>query len=162
MYDYFDRQSEGLINLEEFLRVLRGRMPEHREALVDRTYEDLARKTQGLPLTIEDIRLKFNAENHPDVDSGRRQADIVTNEFLEEFEIHHLLWVIQFLICRLKIHQGKQKPSRERSSLSFTIQLVLFHQMTCTLNKSLQKSGFNRGEIRFTGQDTNCNSIECY
>ena len=94
LYNHFnDAKKDGLVNHEAFLKLLKGRMSEAREELVDRAFEELIRKKKGLPLTLEDIRRSFNPENHPDVSSGRRNEDVVTNEFLEVFEIHHALWV---------------------------------------------------------------------
>ena len=46
---------------EAFLKLLKGRMSENREELVDRAFDELSRKKHGLPMTLEDIRRNFNA-----------------------------------------------------------------------------------------------------
>jgi hypothetical protein len=37
-------------------------------------------------LSIEDIKGKYNAANHPDVKSGKRTENEILTEFLETFE----------------------------------------------------------------------------
>lgn len=93
IFNYFDREDQQQLNYDEFFKVIRGRMPEFREAMVERSFEDISAQCTGGVIELEDIRVRFNAENHPDSDSGRKNQDQVTNEFLDSFESHHALWV---------------------------------------------------------------------
>jgi hypothetical protein len=40
-------------------------------------------------LTVDDIKGKYNAANHPDVKAGKRTENEILIEFLETFEQHH-------------------------------------------------------------------------
>lgn len=40
-------------------------------------------------LTVDDIKGKYNAANHPDVKAGKRTENEILTEFLETFEQHH-------------------------------------------------------------------------
>ena len=42
-------------------------------------------------MDINDIKDSYNASKHPDVVSGKREAESVLVEFLETFETHHNL-----------------------------------------------------------------------
>lgn len=84
----FDRQNTGYIDYEEFLRTIRGNMNDKRKALVLQAFNILDKTKSGV-VDIEDIKLKYNAKNHPDVQQGKKTEDEVILEFLETFESNH-------------------------------------------------------------------------
>ena len=68
-------------------------MPEYREAMVEKSFEDISQQSRSGFIELEDIRIRFNPKFHPDFDAGRKSEDQVTNEFLDAFESHHAIWV---------------------------------------------------------------------
>lgn len=68
-------------------------MPEFREAMVERSFEEIAQQCRSGIIELEDLRIRFNPKFHPDSDSGRKNEDQVTHEFLDAFESHHAIWV---------------------------------------------------------------------
>lgn len=93
VFNFFDRHKDGHLQYSEFLAAVRGFMPDYRQALVEKAYENLVNEKSASQLTLEDVRLKFNPEFHPDVEAGRKTVEQVTNEFLEAFESHHVYFV---------------------------------------------------------------------
>lgn len=115
VFEYFDRNDEQQISSDQFLKILRGRMPENREMIVERAYDDLTKKSQNGFVDLEEIRIRFNPSHHPDAESGRKGEDQVLNDFLEAFETHHALWV-SFKLTPIvdKRHNTERKDSRQR------------------------------------------------
>jgi Ca2+-binding EF-hand superfamily protein len=91
----FDRNGEGEISYDEFLRTLRGDMNSFRTKLVDQAFSKIDKDGNGW-LDIEDIKGVYNARNHPDVKQGKKTEEEVLLEFLETFETHHNIIVINF------------------------------------------------------------------
>ena len=110
IFNFFDRQRDGHIPYSEFLASVRGFMPEYRQEIVERAYDHLVQDKENGLLALEDIRLKFNPEYHPDVEAGRKSIEQVTNEFLEAFESHHIFFVVS-------PHQTKD-PSMKNKAVS--------------------------------------------
>lgn len=93
VFSFFDRRKDGHIQYAEFLNAVRGFMPEYRQNLVAKAYENLVDEKGSGQITLEDIRVRFNAEHHPDFEAGRKSQEQATNEFLEAFESHHVYFV---------------------------------------------------------------------
>ena len=53
-----------------------------------RVFKSLDMNGDGV-LTVDDIKGKYNAANHPDVKAGKRTENEILIEFLETFEQHH-------------------------------------------------------------------------
>lgn len=96
VFNFFDRRKDGHIQYSEFLAAIRGFMPEYRQNIVEKAYDNLVNEKGSGQLTLEDIRLRFNPEFHPDVEAGRKSQEQATNEFLEAFESHHVFFVNYF------------------------------------------------------------------
>jgi Ca2+-binding EF-hand superfamily protein len=88
IFNMIDRDRDGVIDYDEFLRAIRGDLTPNRLALVKRAYQKLDRDGSGV-VDIEDLRGVYNASKHPDVTSGKKTEDQIFTEFLETFEIHH-------------------------------------------------------------------------
>lgn len=86
----FDRNGDGTIDYEEFLRNVRGNMNNFRRKFVDQAFSKMDKDQNGY-LDINDIRGVYNARFHPDVKAGKKTEDEVLMEFLETFETHHNL-----------------------------------------------------------------------
>lgn len=93
VFNFFDRKKDGHIQYSEFLHAVRGFMPEYRIAMVVKAYEGLVDDKGASQITLEDIRVRFNSEHHPEVEAGRKSQEQATNEFLEAFESHHVYFV---------------------------------------------------------------------
>jgi Ca2+-binding EF-hand superfamily protein len=84
----FDRNGDGNIDYDEFLRQVRGNMNNNRKRLVDQAWNKMDRDGNGV-LDINDIKGVYNARSHPDVKQGKKTEEEVLFEFLETFETHH-------------------------------------------------------------------------
>jgi len=87
----FDRNNDGQINYDEFLRLIRGDMNNFRKKLVLQAFNKMDRDQSGI-LDINDIRGVYNGKFHPDVKSGKKTEEEVLLDFLETFETHHNLY----------------------------------------------------------------------
>jgi Ca2+-binding EF-hand superfamily protein len=125
----FDRNGEGEISYDEFLRTLRGEMNPSRTKLVDQAFSKIDKDGNGW-LDIEDIKGVYNARNHPDVKQGKKTEEEVLLEFLETFETHHNIIVIKFniriamLLIMLLLEKNSKNIMRISACLS-TMMLIL-------------------------------------
>ncbi|KNC50633.1 EF hand family protein [Thecamonas trahens ATCC 50062] len=81
----FDRNHDGVIDYNELLRGLRGKMNKRRRELVLRAFDVIDKDGSGV-LTIEDLANAYDTSLHPDVVSGSATADDVLREFLGQWE----------------------------------------------------------------------------
>lgn len=81
----FDRNKDGRIDFDEFLRGIRGNLSARRRAMIMLAYDQLDRDGSGL-VTIDDVKLAYNADEHPDVKEGTKSPDEVLKEFMEQWE----------------------------------------------------------------------------
>ena len=66
LFNAFDRNRDGTIDYDEFVRVLRGPMNNFRKKLVGQAFNKIDRDKNGF-VDINDIRDVYNAKRHPDV-----------------------------------------------------------------------------------------------
>ena len=88
LFQKFDTNRDGTLNIDEFLMAIRGDMNEKRLALVKKAFSILDKDGSGA-LEVRDITSSFKTEKHPDVLEGRRTPEQVLVEFLQTFEAHH-------------------------------------------------------------------------
>ena len=88
IFDLFDTNKDGTLNIDEFLMSIRGELNEGRRALIEKAFRSIDQDGNG-HLDIEDIKDLYNAKKHPDVIQGKKSEDQVLNDFLETFETHH-------------------------------------------------------------------------
>jgi calcyphosin len=62
----FDRNRDGTIDYDEFVRVLRGPMNSFRKKLVLQAFNKLDKDGSGF-IEMKDIKGVYNASRHPDV-----------------------------------------------------------------------------------------------
>ncbi|XP_013137102.1 PREDICTED: calcyphosin-like protein [Papilio polytes] len=85
LFNKFDTDNSGSVNLDEFIKELRPPMSESRRAVVERSFKKLDKTGEGL-LSVEDIRRVYSMEAHPRYMSGEETADVVMTRFLANFE----------------------------------------------------------------------------
>jgi len=86
-FETFDINRDGVISFEEFMRTLVGEMNDFRKKYVEKAFKVIDIDNNQL-LTVKDIKAKYNAEQHPDVISGKKTEWDVYEEFLGTFEQH--------------------------------------------------------------------------
>jgi Ca2+-binding EF-hand superfamily protein len=86
LFDYFDVDHSGSIDINEFVRGLRGPMNENRVALVHMAFDILDKDGSGV-VDAEEIANLYDASKHPDVIAGRKTHSEVLREFLDTFDV---------------------------------------------------------------------------
>eukprot|EP00760_Papus_ankaliazontas_P036768 PhM_4_TR838/c0_g1_i1/m.59536 len=81
----FDRDKDGKVTLDEFVRALRGSLNPRRLAVVKKAFDKFDRDDSNT-ITVEDLAGKFIAADHPDVVAGRRSEAQVLGDFLKVFD----------------------------------------------------------------------------
>ena len=71
LFSAFDVNRDGVIQYDEFLRVIRGEMNDYRRGLAERAFRKLDRNGNGT-VEIEDLVGVYNARKHPSVMEGRK------------------------------------------------------------------------------------------
>jgi Ca2+-binding EF-hand superfamily protein len=90
LFDAFDTNRDGTLNVDEFLMAIRGEMSPARTSMVEAAFRKIDSDNSGF-FGMEDIRDIYKADRHPDVLQGKRTEHQVLIEFLETFEAHHNL-----------------------------------------------------------------------
>lgn len=88
LFDVFDTNRDGTLNIDEFLMAIRGELNDFRRGLVEKAFHKIDKDGSGM-IEIDDIKDIYNASKHPDVIQGRKTEDQILMEFLETFEMHH-------------------------------------------------------------------------
>ena len=88
LFDYFDKEKNGRIDDDEFIRRIRGQMSDTRKNIVEEIFNTLEPDQEGF-VHINKVNQLFNPENHPDVLSGKRNPNEVYQEFVDTFEGNH-------------------------------------------------------------------------
>ena len=88
IFEQFDNNHDGTLNIDEFLMAIRGELNDFRKALVEKAFRKLDKDSSGM-IEFDDIKDIYNASKHPDFLSGKKTEQQVLMEFLETFEMHH-------------------------------------------------------------------------
>jgi Ca2+-binding EF-hand superfamily protein len=88
LFKVFDRNRDGTVEYNEFLRFVRGDLSAKRREIVVKAFRKLDRDQSGA-LEISDILGVYDATKHPAVIEGRKTEEQILGEFLETFETHH-------------------------------------------------------------------------
>ena len=90
LFDLFDDNDDGELNIDEFLINIRGQLNDFRRGLIRKVFDKLDIDKSG-ELTYSDVKDVYNAKNHPDVKQGNKTEQEVIQDFLETFEVHRTL-----------------------------------------------------------------------
>ena len=66
LFDQFDTNRDGTLNIDEFLYAIRGELNDFRKALVEKAFRKIDKDSSGF-LDYDDIKDIYNASKHPDV-----------------------------------------------------------------------------------------------
>ena len=92
---HFDRDGNGSVNFNEFLRSIRGDLNASRSAIVKAAYDKLDVTKDG-QVPLEDISRLYDASRHPEVISGRKSPDQVFSEFLSMWDTQKRDGIVSF------------------------------------------------------------------
>ncbi|KAH9195244.1 hypothetical protein AeNC1_002785 [Aphanomyces euteiches] len=90
LFNYFDVDHSGSVEIQEFITGLRDPMNERRLGFVRAAFALMDKDGNGL-VEPSDIVEAYDATKHPDVIAGRKTPDQVFREFLDTFDVdgHH-------------------------------------------------------------------------
>jgi Ca2+-binding EF-hand superfamily protein len=95
VFNMFDANKDGCISYKEFIDAIRGTMTSERRALVEKVYAEIEESSAAKEVTLNELRNRFNPDNHPDIENRTKSVDQVTSEFMDSLESHHVLYVIE-------------------------------------------------------------------
>lgn len=81
----FDRNGDGIINFDEFLRGIRGSLNARRRAMILLAYDVLDRDGSGM-VDIEDVKMAYDATEHPEVKAGKLTEEDALKEFMSQWD----------------------------------------------------------------------------
>ena len=87
---YTQEDNQELLNFPGFIRAFKRILNDNRLRAVENAFGRLD-KEQTESLFIDDIKLKFNPKNHPDVVNCKKNEDEIITEFLDCFELNYNL-----------------------------------------------------------------------
>lgn len=82
-----DRDKNGKVNYDEFLRYLKGDLNEARTALIRQAYDKLDANKNGT-VQLDDIAALYDATQHPDVIMQRKTAEEVFTDFMQQWDLN--------------------------------------------------------------------------
>jgi Ca2+-binding EF-hand superfamily protein len=82
---YIDRDGNGTIDFDEFMRFIRGELNAFRKNLINQAYGKLDVNKDGL-VKLDDIAEIYDASKHPDVMDGKKTENEVFLEFMEKWD----------------------------------------------------------------------------
>jgi Ca2+-binding EF-hand superfamily protein len=85
LFETYDRDGDGNIGYEEFIKGLAPDLAGPRRAAVESAFRKIDTDGSGV-LTVDDIANVYNVKKHPDVAQGRKTEKQVLVEFLSAFE----------------------------------------------------------------------------
>lgn len=83
--DAIDKNRDGKVDYNEFLRGVRGGMNKFRLGLVRQAYDVLDRDNSG-QVDANDMKLAYNAASHPYVKQGRMTAQQALRDFMSQWD----------------------------------------------------------------------------
>ena len=85
LFKYFDKNRDGRVSYDEFLRAIRGDLNERRAGLVQLAYAKLD-KNGDQTVNIEDMKIAYDVSCHPDFISGKKTGDQILTEFMGQWD----------------------------------------------------------------------------
>ena len=90
IFQMFDQEQTGKIDYDEFIRFIRGEIPENRKKIIEDIFTNKLDVNKTNEVNIDDLKDFYNAANHPDVLSGKKKEEEIFDEFVETFDANHL------------------------------------------------------------------------
>lgn len=85
LFKFFDKNNDGNVDYDEFLRGLRGNLNDRRRSLVHLAFKKLDRTGDGL-ITVEDLETQYNVEFHPKFKSGEMAKKEIIQDFMKQWD----------------------------------------------------------------------------
>lgn len=82
---YMDRDGNGTIDFDEFMRFMRGDLNEFRKSIIRKAYAKLDVNKDGL-VKLDDIAQIYDASQHPDVLGGKKTEEEIFKEFMTKWD----------------------------------------------------------------------------
>ena len=87
IFNFFDKENKGSINYNNLILTILGQISPNRETTIKNFYEKFNKDNNG-NVSLNEIKLLFNANKHPDVLGGKKSRGEVYGEFLESIETY--------------------------------------------------------------------------
>lgn len=88
VFKLFDSNSDGEIHFNEIMDALCGDFPESRRRIVSEAFDKLDTNKSG-SLELEEVKGKFDATRHPEVITGKQNAEVIQAQFYDMFGTFH-------------------------------------------------------------------------
>ena len=85
LISHFDRNGDGNVNFDEFLRALRGDLNENRLGFIRQAYQKLDINQDG-QVTLDDVARIYDVSQHPDVIDGKKTPEEAYREFMSMWD----------------------------------------------------------------------------
>lgn len=82
---YFDKNSDGSIDFEEFVSSLSEPLNKRRQMMVEKVFNMLD-KDKSKVITVDDIKNIYDPSHNKEVLSGKKTKEQVLTDFLNNFE----------------------------------------------------------------------------
>ena len=87
IFNFFDKENKGSINYNILIFTILGKISPIRESAIKNLYEKFNKDSNG-NISLSEIKLLFQASNHPDVINGKRTQGEIYGEFLDNIETY--------------------------------------------------------------------------
>ena len=87
LFQIFDTAKKEIIDYNEFISTILGKMNDFRRQIVEKTFDKLDKEKKG-KVDYNIIRESYNADKHPEVLNGKRTKQEVLARFIDMFEYH--------------------------------------------------------------------------
>lgn len=95
LVNHFDRDGNGTVSYDEFLRALKGQLNESRKVWIKAAYDKLDVNKDG-QVTLADIAQIYDASEHPEVKEGKKTPDQVFQEFMSQWDTQEADGIVTF------------------------------------------------------------------
>ena len=85
IFKYFDKNNDGRLSYDEFLRGVRGPMNDFRIGFVKLAFEKLDKTGNGI-VDINDLVNTYDVSFHPKFKSGEMSKNDILNEFMQQWD----------------------------------------------------------------------------
>jgi calcyphosin len=85
LFKYFDKNLDGSVSYDEFLRALKGDLNDSRKRIIEQAYRKLDKNGNGT-VTIDDLKNLYDVSFHPDFRSGKKNRDQILSDFLSQWD----------------------------------------------------------------------------